>query len=180
MQLPAGTNRVQVERDVDAELPIEAAAPLVDLIVEQLGPGQTTIWEGTLTWAPVSIPGQAVRQVRVAITPAGGRTQIRIHEQVEQVAGQAFGAVAGAVFGGLFGLTLGGGLSGGEPSVVSLFGLLGTIGGAFTVSRSLGVNATMQRERQHEALAGRLAGQVRRLAPIPEGRIEPQSVSTPE
>ncbi len=180
MQLPAGTNAVRVERVVDAELPIEAAGPLVDLIVEQLGPGQTTIWEGTLTWAPGSIPGQAVRQVRVAITPAGGRTQIRIHEQVEQVAGQAFGAVAGAFFGGLFGLTLGGGLSGGEPAVVSLFGLLGTIGGAFTVSRSLGVNATMQRERQHEALAGRLAGQVRRLVAIPEGSVEARSVSASE
>jgi serine/threonine-protein kinase len=165
--VPEGASTVHVERVVDRELPLRATGPLVDLLAEHLGPGRTTIWEGTLTWTPVGVPGQAVRHVRVTLTPARGRTRIRIDEQVEQVAGQAFGAVAGACFGGLFGLTLGGGLSGGEPSVVSLFGLLGTVGGAFTVSRSLGVHATMRRERQHEALAGRLAGQVRRLTANP-------------
>ena len=163
-QVSGGVNAVHVERMVDAELPLSAAGALIELIGETLGPGQVTVWEGSMTWTPKGIPGQATRHVQIAVTPGGRQTRIQIDEQVEQVAGQLFGGIAGAFFGGLFGLTVGGGISGGEPSAVSLFGLLGTIGGAFTVSRSLGVNAVIQRERQHEALAGRLAAQVRRIA----------------
>ncbi len=169
-QAPGRASAVHVERVVDGELPLQAAGPLIELIGETLGPGQVTVWEGTMTWIPKAVPGQATRHVQVAVTPGGRQTQIRIDEQVEQVAGQLFGGIAGAFFGGLFGLTVGGGISGGDPSVVSLFGLLGTIGGAFTVARSLGVNAVIQRERQHEALAGRLAAQVRRIAAPPRSR----------
>jgi hypothetical protein len=86
---------------------------------------------------------------------------------VEQVAGQLFGGVAGAFFGGLFGLTVGGGVGGGEPSAVAAFGLLGTIGGAFLVARSLGVTAVMHRERELGALADRLVEHVELALPSP-------------
>jgi serine/threonine protein kinase len=159
----SGANAVHVERIVETELPLDAAGPLVTLIGDTVGPGDTSLWEGTLTWTPRVVPGAAMRHLRVAITPGAGRTRIALDEQVEQVAGQLLGGLAGAFFGGIIGLSLGGGLSGGAPSAVGIFGIIGTIGGAFTVARSLGVNAVIQRERQLEALAGRLAGKVRQL-----------------
>jgi predicted Ser/Thr protein kinase len=64
-QAPGRASAVHVERVVDGELPLQAAGPLIELIGETLGPGQVTVWEGTMTWIPKAVPGQATwRPVR--------------------------------------------------------------------------------------------------------------------
>ncbi len=152
---PSSTT-VSIEKVAERELSVAAFGEIVEEIQAVLGRGQVSVWENTLVWSSAAPGGAPGRQVRIAVAPRDGRTRIQMQEQVEQVAGQLFGGVAGAFFGGLFGLTVGGGVGAGEPSVVAAFGLLGTIGGAFFVARSLGVSAVMRRERELGVLADQL------------------------
>ena len=156
---------VSIDRVVEREIPVAAFGEIVEEIQMTFGRGKITVWEDSLVWNSGVHGGMPGRQVRIAVTPRDGRTRIQIREQVEQVAGQLFGGVAGAFFGGLFGLTVGGGVGGGEPSAVAAFGLLGTIGGAFLVARSLGVTAVMRRERELATLADRLVEHVELALP---------------
>ncbi len=160
--MPAGpsSTTVSLEKVAEHELSVSAFGEIVEEIQTVLGRGRVSVWENTLEWSSAVRGGAPGRQVRITVAPRDGRTRIQMQEHVEQVAGQLFGGVTGAFFGGLFGLTVGGGVGAGEPSVVAAFGLLGTVGGAFLVARSLGVSAVMRRERELEALAARLVRHV--------------------
>ena len=104
-----GRRALVVERAVDREVTAAEHAALVLEIQESLRlTGQATVLGGGLTWAPTGTAGGLPwagiparpegRQVTVTIAPDGGRTRIRIEEQLGVASGAA---VAAPMVGGL-------------------------------------------------------------------------------
>jgi predicted Ser/Thr protein kinase len=145
---------IVVERVVEAALAADLVPALVEEIESKLGRGQASVRDGALTWTTTAEAGQITE---IAVSPRGGVTVIRIRAQIEKMTGLVLGGVAGAMIGGFVGLLLGGVVGGGNPSVTSFWGFVGTIAGSFGLSQALVVTGKNQRERDLRALSERLA-----------------------
>jgi len=159
---------IVVERMVEAELEADRVPVLVEEIEARLGRGEASVRDRALTWTTTAETGQ---KTEITVAPRGGVTVIRMRAQIEKMTGLVLGGVAGAMIGGFVGLLLGGVVGGGNPSVTSFWGFVGTIAGSFGLSQALVVTGKSQRERDLRALAERLAD---RLA---AGRTLPRSSS---
>jgi tRNA A-37 threonylcarbamoyl transferase component Bud32 len=160
---------ITVDRVANAALPVEAFPLLVQEIGAVLGQGRESVQDRALTWRSTAETGQATE---VTVAPRGGATVIRIRAQIERMTGLVLGGIAGAMVGGFAGLLLGAAMGGGDPSVTSFWGFVGTIGGSFGLSQGLVVTGKRQREKDLNDLADRLTALVESAAALPARRRE--------
>ena len=157
---------IVVERRVEAELEADRVPVLVEEIEARLGRGEASVRDRTLTWTTAAETGQ---KTEITVAPRGGVTVIRMRARIEKMTGLVLGGVAGAMIGGFVGLLLGGVVGGGNPSVTSFWGFVGTIAGSFGLSQALVVTGKNQRERDLRALAERLADRLSTERALPGG-----------
>jgi tRNA A-37 threonylcarbamoyl transferase component Bud32 len=149
---------VRVERTLAAELSDEVYEATVREIRRSMGMLGVVARVGrSLVWSSSPAAGMG-RNVRIAVTPEGGRITVQLEETLPHIGGRIVGGFAGFVAGGLLGSAAW--LAIGAPQeaagLATLIGLSFSIGGAFFVARSIRANTEMQRRRQLEALADRL------------------------
>jgi tRNA A-37 threonylcarbamoyl transferase component Bud32 len=148
---------VTVERVVEGKRAASQYVAMVEEIQRAIGTPGTAVTAGrSLSWTTAGL-GNVVRFVRVAVTPQGGQTRIRVEEQVEVYGRRLLGGLAGGGGGALFGFgfSLGFGLVDSPISV--MIATVFAIAGAALTARSLLAAATTQRKQQLERLADRLA-----------------------
>jgi tRNA A-37 threonylcarbamoyl transferase component Bud32 len=155
---------ITVNRIAETELSIDGFPALAHEIGTALGQGRVSVQDRTLTWRSAAETGQTVE---ITVGPRGGVTVIRIRAQIERMTGLVLGGIAGAMVGGFVGLLLGAAMGGGNPSVTSFWGFVGTIGGSFGLSQILVVTGKRQRESDLNGLADRLTALVESLATLP-------------
>ncbi|UCF20634.1 MAG: serine/threonine protein kinase [Gemmatimonadota bacterium] len=151
--------QIVLDRAVDGELPEGKYEVAVELIRNAIGSfGHTSKLGKTITWSP-STSGGGGRNLTVSLTPAAGKTRIRIEERVGLYGAKMLAPMFGAAGGGLLGLALGA-LLGANDWTFILPGALLAFWGGFATSSML-VWADVRRYRpQLQDLADRLAALV--------------------
>jgi hypothetical protein len=151
---------LRLERTIDGEVPVGEYEAIVAEIQSALGAVGTGATLGrSLSWTLSPAGQQHSRSVQVVITPRGGRTTIRIEEQLGGLVGRAFGGAMGAS-GGLSGAALGVGF-GVMHSGVAAIGMLGAVvSAAFLVARTVYGRVTYRRGEQLQALMSQVAAHV--------------------
>ena len=171
--LPAGPGErflgapvlLRYERVVDGEVPSTEHDVLVDEIRRSLNDvGSFSVLGRTLAWGstpPAGRPASGIgRRVTVTITTRGGRTAIRVEEQVASLATGLFGGIMGGVGGGGSGIAVGVGLAALHSGLAAagLWGLL--IAGSYGLARTIFTSIMRRRASQLSSLADRLASYV--------------------
>jgi serine/threonine protein kinase len=155
-------NRIVVERMVEGEVSEQEYPTLVDEVRMVIGNvGQASTLGSSLAWRSVTPAGQVGRTVSLSITPANGRTRIRLEENSSPLAGALFGGLMGGLGGTSIPLSLG--LAFGAlhiPLLAPVFLALG-IGGSWSVARLAFRKSHEKRCRELESLADRLEAYAR-------------------
>ena len=152
---------LRLERTIDGEVPVEEYEAIVLEVQRTFGAVGTAATLGrTLSWTLSSANRRhSARSVQVVITPRGGRTTIRVEEQMGTLVGGLFGGAAG-VGSGLSGPAIGIGV-GVLHSGVATIGMVGAVlSGAYLVARTIYGRVTNRRGEQLQTLMSRLAAHV--------------------
>jgi len=157
MDFARGPTLIHVERTVEREVADSRHVRLVEEIRSSLHTvGQAGTLGRALTWNTAGL-GYVVRNVQVTVSPEGGRTRIRMEEQVEVFGRRLLGGAAGGGVGALLGVAFSGGIGLIQSPLSVLLAAVFAMGGAVLTARSVLVTALTQRKRQLEELADRLA-----------------------
>lgn len=150
-------NRISVERVVDGEIEEADYPTLLDEVRMTVGNiGQASTLGRSLAWRTVVPHGQVGRTVHVSITPAAGRTRIRIDEQLSALSGGLFGGLMGGIGG--MSVPLGVVLSVkalAMPFLIPVFVAAG-LGSSYGLARTLYIKARDKRVVELEDLGDRL------------------------
>ncbi len=162
--------RLEWEAVVDGELSADDLEEIVDEIrrhVHEFGSVSTVGRTITFMTATPSNTGNTLRRMQVIVGSRGGRTTIRAHEDLRQVAGGIIGGVTGGVGGGVGGAAAGVLMGATQSALVAFPTMLAIALGAFTASR-YGVHRLSRRKDQElRELVERLARRVEELVAQP-------------
>ncbi len=96
--------RIVVEATIDGEMPERDYDLVLDLIRREIGEvGQIGSVGRTFSW---SVSNQN-RKLQISVMPRGGKTTVRIDEQLGNIAGGVFGGIMGGGGGGMGGAVMG-------------------------------------------------------------------------
>jgi predicted lipid-binding transport protein (Tim44 family) len=130
---------------------------VLDIIRREIGEvGQIGSVGRTFSW---SVSNQN-RKLQISVMPRGGRTTVRIDEQINNIAGGVFGGIMGGGGGGLGGAMMGAIAGGAHQPLLGLAAWLATIATSFGAARfTLGRIAKSKQEKLRE-VAHMLANQI--------------------
>ncbi|MCL7970956.1 MAG: hypothetical protein M8866_02545 [marine benthic group bacterium] len=158
--------KIEVERRVDGELPIERLEDLIPTIQAGTeGQGTASAVGRTLTWSSATDTNMYTQQVLVAVRD--GHTLIRMEESLGGLSASLFGGIMGGVGGGV-------GFGVGGPLAATLglgFGLIAfplvAVSGSYLLARAIFTGQARRRREHALDLVRRLADQVERAIPEP-------------
>jgi hypothetical protein len=152
--------RIVIEQEISRELTEELWESMVGEVRRTIGEiGMVSQVGRTRTWTMVlAAPrGPTTRMVSLTATSHGGKTTIRIEEQLNQLAGALFGGIVGGYGGGSTGIWLGIGLGALHSPAVAVGLLLANLIGSYSLARRLFIRAYRKRSDELAELAVRLA-----------------------
>jgi serine/threonine-protein kinase len=157
--------RIVVEATIDAEMPERDYDLVLDIIRREIGEvGQIGSVGRTFSW---SVSNQS-RKLQISVMPRGGKTTVRIDEQMSQVAGGVFGGIMGGGGGGLGGAVMGIIAGNTHRPLIGLAAWMSVVATAFATARfTLRRVATTRREKLRE-IANQLAAQIADSAAMSE------------
>jgi serine/threonine protein kinase len=124
--------RIVVEATIDGEMPERDYDLVLDIIRREIGEvGQIGSVGRTFSW---SVSNQN-RKLQISVMPRGGKTTVRIDEQLGAIAGGIFGGIMGGGGGGLGGAVMGIVAGGAHEPLLGLAAWLGVIATAFGTAR---------------------------------------------
>jgi serine/threonine protein kinase len=149
--------RIVVEATVQGEMPERDYDLVLEIIRREIGEvGQIGSVGRTFSW---SVSNQS-RKLQISVMPRGGKTTVRIDEQLSNIAGGVFGGFMGGIGGGLGGAVMGTIAGGMHHPLLGLLGWGGVLVSAFGAARfTLGRIAESRRDRLHE-IAMQMANQI--------------------
>lgn len=149
--------RILVDATIDGEIPERDYDLVLDIIRREVGEvGQIGSVGRTFTW---SVSNQS-RKLQITVMPRGGRTTVRIDEQLSQIAGGIFGGVMGGGGGGAGSIFLGLIAGKAHEPLLGVAAWLGWIGAMYGTARfTLSRVAKSRREKLRE-LARQIADQI--------------------
>ncbi len=149
--------RILVEATIDGEMPERDYDLVLDIIRREIGEvGQIGSVGRTFSW---SVSNQN-RKLQISVMPRGGKTTVRIDEQLSNIAGGVFGGIMGGGGGGLGGAVMGVIAGANHEPLLGLAAWLATIAASFGAARvTLGRIAASKREKLTE-IAHMLANQI--------------------
>jgi serine/threonine-protein kinase len=125
--------RIVVEATVDGEMPERDYDLVLDLIRREIGEvGQIGSVGRTFSW---SVSNQN-RKLQISVMPRGGKTTVRIDEQLSNIAGGVFGGIMGGGGGGLGGMMMGIFAGSTHQPLIGVAAWLATIGVSFGAART--------------------------------------------
>ena len=149
--------RIVVEVVVDGEMPERDYDLVLDIIRRDVGEvGQIGSVGRTFSW---SVSNQS-RKLQISVMPRGGKTTVRIDEQLGQITGGIFGGMMGGIGGGLGGAVMGSIAGGAKEPLLGLAAWAAIIASAYAGARfTLRRVATGRREKLLE-IANELGKQI--------------------
>jgi serine/threonine-protein kinase len=140
--------RIVVEVSVDGEMPERDYDLVLDIIRREIGEvGQIGSVGRTFSW---SVSNQN-RKLQISVMPRGGKTMVRIDEQLGQITGGIFGGMMGGIGGGLGGAVMGSVAGGAGEPLLGLAAWAGVLGSAYMGARyTLRRVANGRREKLNE------------------------------
>jgi serine/threonine protein kinase len=149
--------RIIVEVVVDGEMPERDYDLVLDSIRRDVGEvGQIGSVGRTFSW---SVSNQS-RKLQISVMPRGGKTTVRIDEQLGQITGGIFGGMMGGIGGGLGGAVMGSIAGGAHEPLLGLTAWAAVIASAYGGARfTLRRIATGRREKLLE-IANELGKQI--------------------
>jgi len=149
--------RIVVEATIDGEMPERDYDLVLDIIRREVGEvGQIGSVGRTFSW---SVSNQN-RRLQISVMPRGGRTTVRIDEQLGHVAGGIIGGITGGVGGGLGGAVMGGVAASTHDPLLGLLGWAGVLGSAYMGARFTLRRVATSRHEALRAVAQQLADQI--------------------
>jgi len=148
--------RLEYEVVVDGEMPTSDYDLLLDVIRRDIGETGTLGSVGrSFTWQSAGR-----RSIQVAVLPRGGKTTIRVSENLRNLAGGLFGGIMGGYGGGTSGMWVAVAVGSHSPAIgIGLW--LCNLGLAFTVARGILRNLGGRRGNALRVLAEDLASEAR-------------------
>jgi hypothetical protein len=117
---------------VDGEMPERDYDLVLDLIRRDVGEvGQIGSVGRTFSW---SVSNQS-RKLQISVMPRGGKTTVRIDEQLGQITGGIFGGMMGGIGGGLGGAVMGSIAGGAHQPLLGLAAWAGVVASAYAGAR---------------------------------------------
>ena len=151
------STRLEYEIVVDGEMPTNDYDLLLDVIRRLLGESGTLGSVGrSFTWQSAGR-----RSVQVAVLPRGGKTTIRVSENLRNLAGGLFGGIMGGYGGGSSGIWVGIGAGALHSPALGAALWLGNLTLAYGVARAALRKAGSRRDDELRALAEGLAAEAR-------------------
>ena len=149
--------RIVVYATIDGEMPERDYDLVLDVIRREIGEvGQIGSVGRTFSWA---VSNQN-RKLQISVMPRGGRTTVRIDEQLSNIAGGVFGGIMGGGGGGMGGAMMGIIAGTTHQPLLGLAAWLATIAASFGAARfTLGRIATSKQQKLTE-IAHMLANQI--------------------
>jgi serine/threonine-protein kinase len=149
--------RLVVEATIDGEMPERDYDLVLDIIRREIGEvGQIGSVGRTFSW---SVSNQN-RKLQISVMPRGGKTTVRIDEQLGNIAGGIFGGMMGGIGGGVGGAVMGTIAGGAHEPLLGLLGWASVVLSAFAGARfALRRVATSRKEKLTE-IARQLANQI--------------------
>jgi serine/threonine-protein kinase len=148
--------RLEYEVVVDGEMPTSDYDLMLDVIRRNVGES------GALGSVGRSLHWQAAgrRNVQVSVVPRGGKTTIRVSENLRNLAGGLFGGIMGGYGGGTSGMWVAVGV-GTHSALLGVALWLGNVGLAYSVARGILRTAGNRRGDGLRTLAQQLAAEAR-------------------
>src|SRR5688500_14718500 len=124
--------RIVVEVVVDGEMPERDYDLVLDVIRREIGEvGQIGSVGRTFSW---SVSNQS-RKLQISVMPRGGKTTVRIDEQLTHLTGGIFGGMMGGIGGGLGGAVMGSVAGSAGGPLVGLAAWVAVLGAAYAGAR---------------------------------------------
>jgi serine/threonine-protein kinase len=167
-----GRHKLQYEVVVDGEMPEDDFDLLIDMIRRETGhTGQLASVGRSLAWNTHA----GGRDIQISVLPRGGKTTIRVSDNLAQIAGGIFAGLMGGVGGGTGMIWMVIGLKTHNPAA-GFAAWVGTSAISYVGARILFGVSARRRDRELKSLAEVLAAQAReaiaaarlRLAPSPK------------
>lgn len=152
--------RIVIEQEIDRELTEELWESMVGEIRQTIGDiGLVSQVGRTRTWAmvPAAPRGPTIRMVSLTATRHGGKTTIRLDEQLNQLAGALFGGIVGGFGGGSTGISIGIGMGAFHSPALAVGLVLTNLIASYGLARRLFIRAYRKRSDELAELAVRLA-----------------------
>jgi len=125
--------RIVLEATIEGEMPERDYDLVLDLIRREVGEvGQIGSVGRTFSW---SVSNQN-RKLQISVMPRGGKTTVRIDEQLSNIAGGVFGGIMGGGGGGLGGMMMGIFAGSTHQPLIGVAAWLATIGVSFGAART--------------------------------------------
>ena len=148
--------RLEYEVVVDGEMPTSDYDLMLDVIRRNVGESGALGSVGrSFTWQ-----ASGRRNVQVSVVPRGGKTTIRVSENLRNLAGGLFGGIMGGYGGGTSGMWVAVGV-GTHSALLGLALWLGNVGLAYSVARGILRTAGNRRGDGLRTLAEQLAAEAR-------------------
>ena len=149
--------RIVVEATIDGEMPERDYDLVLDIIRREIGEvGQIGSVGRTFSW---SVSNQQ-RKLQISVMPRGGKTTVRLDDQLGNVAGGVFGGMMGGIGGGLGGAVMGSIAGGAHRPLLGLLAWGSVITVAFASARFTLRRIFTSRRKALEEVAGQLAHQI--------------------
>jgi hypothetical protein len=165
--------RIVVEATIDGEMPERDYDLVLDIIRREIGEvGQIGSVGRTFSWSVSS----RERNLQISVMPRGGKTTVRIDDQLGQITKGVFGGMMGGIGGGLGGAVMGSIAGGTHRPLLGFAAWLGVVATAYTGARfTIKRIAKSRREKLHE-VANHLANQIAESTALaestdPRGRL---------
>jgi len=149
--------RLVVEAIIDGEMPERDYDLVLDIIRREIGEvGQIGSVGRTFSW---SVSNQN-RKLQISVMPRGGKTTVRIDEQLGNIAGGVFGGIMGGIGGGLGGAVMGGVTANTHAPLLGLAGWVSVIAAAYAGARFTLRRIAKNRQEKLREIASQLANQI--------------------
>jgi serine/threonine protein kinase len=155
--LVGSPTRIVVEIVVDGEMPERDYDLVLDVIRREVGEvGQIGSVGRTFSW---SVSNQS-RKLQISVMPRGGKTTVRIDEQLSHLTGGIFGGMTGGIGGGMGGAVMGSLASSAPGPLVGLAAWAGVVAAAYLGARFTYGRVVKHREGKLGELARLLGEQI--------------------
>jgi eukaryotic-like serine/threonine-protein kinase len=155
--LLGSATRLVVEATVEGEMPERDYDLLLDIIRREIGEvGQIGSVGRTFSW---SVSNQN-RKLQISVMPRGGKTTVRIDENLGQITGGIFGGMMGGIGGGLGGAVMGSIAGGMHNAPAGLVGWAAVIASAYAGARYTLHRVSNGRKVKLREVANQLAQQI--------------------
>ena len=149
--------RIVVEVVVEGEMPERDYDLVLDVIRREVGEvGQIGSVGRTFSW---SVSNQS-RKLQISVMPRGGKTTVRIDEQLGHLTGGIFGGMMGGIGGGVGGGVMGSIANSAPGPLVGLAAWLGVVASAYVAARFTFGRVSKGRQKKLLEIAKQLGDQI--------------------